>query len=85
MQVLAMTATYVTRVGANAGAVHRTRQGPNDLAIKPPPGLLPAFFYYLLLSREPELRARARGTAMLSITRRDVFEVAAAAWIGPAS
>jgi hypothetical protein len=77
--------TFVTRVGANAGAVHRTRQGPNDLVIEPPVGLLPAYFYYVLLSREADIKARARGTAMLSITRRDVLEVAAAAWVGPAS
>ena len=80
-----MTATYVTRVGANAGAVHRTRQGPNDLEIKPPPGLVPAYFYYVLLSLEPQLRARQRGATIQYITRRDVLEVAAAAWVGPAS
>ena len=67
--------SFVTRVGANAGAVHRTRQGPNDLAIEAPAGLVPAYFYYLLLSLEPELRARASGTSMLSVTLRDVRQV----------
>jgi hypothetical protein len=69
--------TYVTRVGSKAGTVHRTRQGPNDLEIVPPPGLVPAYFYYLLLSRQDELRARARGATMLYITRRDVRDVLA--------
>lgn len=76
-------ATYVTRVGRNAGAVHRTRQGPNDLQVEPPAGLLPAFFYYALLAREAELKARASGTAMLSVNMQDVRDVASAAWIGP--
>lgn len=67
---------YLQRVGPNAGTVHRTRQGPSDMAISLDQDvLLPDYMYYFLTYLQPQLLARAHGTAQQAINKRDVEEV----------
>ncbi len=67
---------YVQRVGDNAGRVSRERTGPNDLAVTVDKSVLdPRYLYYAMQHLEPQLRARARGTAQQAIRVGDVDEV----------
>jgi DNA repair protein RadC len=67
---------YISRHGKAAGTPHRERQGPNDLAITLDQNvLLPDFMYYVFQFLQPEIAARARGTAQQYITRSDIDEV----------
>ncbi len=67
---------YIQRHGVNAGTPHRTRQGPNDFAISfNQDVLLPDYAYYLLRHLQPQMAARAHGTAQQAINKRDVEEV----------
>ena len=67
---------YIQRVGPNAGTVHRTRQGPSDMAISFNKDLLDTnYMFYLLQAIQPKLLARAHGTAQQAINKRDLEEV----------
>jgi hypothetical protein len=67
---------YIQRVGPNAGKPHRTRQGPSDMAISLDQNvLLPDYMFYFLTYLQPQMLARAHGTAQQAINKRDVEEV----------
>jgi len=67
---------YIQRVGPNAGTPHRTRQGPSDIAISLDQDvLLPSYMYYFLTYLQPQMQARAHGTAQQAINKRDIEEV----------
>ena len=67
---------YIQRVGPNAGKPHRTRQGPSDMAISLDQNvLLPDYMFYFLTFLQPQMLARAHGTAQQAINKRDVEEV----------
>ena len=67
---------YIQRVGPNAGKPHRTRQGPSDMAISLDTDvLLPDYMFYFLTYLQPQMLARAHGTAQQAINKRDVEEV----------
>lgn len=67
---------YISRIGPNAGTPHRTRQGPNDFAITfDDKVLLADYGYYLLQYLQPEIAARAHGTAQQAIRKADIEEV----------
>jgi len=67
---------YIQRVGPNAGTPHRTRQGPSDMAISLDQDvLLPDYMFYFLKFLQPQMLARAHGTAQQAINKRDVEEV----------
>ena len=72
---------YIQRVGPNAGKPHRTRQGPSDMAITLNKDvLLPDYMFYFLTYLQPQMLARAHGTAQQAINKRDVEEVIAKAF-----
>jgi len=67
---------YIQTVGPNAGKPHRTRHGPSDMAISLDQSvLLPDYMYYFLKFLQPQMLARAHGTAQQFINKRDVEEV----------
>ena len=67
---------YLQRVGPNAGKVYRERNGPNDIAISLNKDLLlPDYMFYFLTYLQPQMLARAHGTAQQAINKRDVEEV----------
>jgi hypothetical protein len=67
---------YIQTVGPNAGKPHRTRHGPSDMAISLDTSvLLPDYMFYLLTFLQPQMLARAHGTAQQFINKRDVEDV----------
>lgn len=67
---------YISRIGPNAGTPHKERQSPNDLAITFNRNvLLPDYMYYVLMYLQPQIAARARGTAQQAIRKGDVHDV----------
>ena len=69
---------YIRRVGPNAGEVLKERQEPSDFAITVDQSvLLPDYLRYVIMSLQPQLSARKKGTAQQSITQKDINEVLA--------
>lgn len=67
---------YISRHGTAAGTPHKTRQGPNDFAITfDQEVLIPSYAFYLLQYLQPQIAARAHGTAQQAVTKRDIEEV----------